>query len=278
MKSLLPLLLLVGLLVLPAPALSADSYAPANSANVLIDEHGACYRVTNNTGDQIFVPTKSAAEWTAFRNNASGVTLSACTYGWVTGGWSACSANPSWSSWSACSKSCGGGTQTRTCQNTSGTQTRTVTCKRMDGSTVADALCGGAKPATSQGCTGSCSGSSSQSCNTQSCCGGITVGGYCWYISASGGSCDAACASHGGTSLTGTRNYAGSGGTASQCNAVFVAHGYSSSPADSGTCTGAYGCMRSTSNPSASNVRCYNLDTTGSAVAGGFARACACNN
>lgn len=48
--------------------------------------------------------------------------------------------NGGWSAWSACSKSCGGGTQSRTCNN----------------------------PAPAYGGT-YCSGSSSQSCNTQAC-------------------------------------------------------------------------------------------------------------
>lgn len=62
------------------------------------------------------------------------------SYSWETG------------SWTTCSASCGGGTQTRT-----------VKCKRNDDVYVADGLCSGTKPITSQ------------SCNTQDC---YT---YSWY-------------------------------------------------------------------------------------------------
>lgn len=238
------------------------------------------------------------------------------THFWQAGAWGACSASPTWTAWGSCSASpywggwgscsasCGGGvqyrtcygtsgSQTRSCTNTSGTQTRVVECKRDTGSgtsTVADGNCSGTKPAVSQACTESCSGSatqactescsgsSSQSCNTHACCGGTQYAGYCWYVSGVGSSCDAACTSRGGVNLAGTRNYAGSGGNSSQCNAVMVALGFPSNPYDSGTCSGGYGCMRISGNPSATNVRCYNVTTTGSAAAGGFFRACACNN
>ena len=66
----------------------------------------------------------------------------ACTtYSWNTG------------AWGACSKSCGGGTKTRS-----------VTCKSSDGKTVSSTYCSGGKPSTSQ------------SCNTQACAtGGCTI-------------------------------------------------------------------------------------------------------
>jgi len=93
----------------------------------------------------------------------------AYSYYWQSLSWGSCSANPYWSDWGSCSASCGGGVQYRSCLNTSGTQTRSVVCKRNDGVTVADSNCSGSKPSTSQSCSGSCTGSSSQSCSTQAC-------------------------------------------------------------------------------------------------------------
>ena len=59
---------------------AADSYQVNSGAQVTIDEHSVCKKVTNNNALAIFVPTKIAAEWTAFRTHASGVTLGDCTY------------------------------------------------------------------------------------------------------------------------------------------------------------------------------------------------------
>jgi hypothetical protein len=61
-------------------------------------------------------------------------------------------------------------------------------------------------------------------------CGGVLVGGYCWYVGEANGSCTDACALHGGCSLAGTRDYAGSGGTDEHCVAVLYALGYGDFP------------------------------------------------
>jgi len=121
--------------LLPHTVLAADSHAVNSGAEVIIEEHGACSQVANNSGKRVFVPTRTPEEWAAFRNNASGVDAAACSYGWVTG------------NWGSCSETCGGGTRTRS-----------VACERSDGAASADGNCSGSKP------------TSSQNCNTQSCC------------------------------------------------------------------------------------------------------------
>ena len=55
--------------------------------------------------------------------------------------------------------------------------------------------------------------------------GGAFVGGFCWVLGGSGQSCVNACAAEGfdTATLEGTRDYAGSGGTAAQCTEVLDA-------------------------------------------------------
>lgn len=46
---------------------------------LFITEHGVCNAVSNGTGNTIFVPTRAAAEWQAFRSAPPpGVTVSTC--------------------------------------------------------------------------------------------------------------------------------------------------------------------------------------------------------
>ncbi len=82
--------------------------------------------------------------------NSCPVSCSSCSAGCTSGACNTCS--PVNGGWSACSVSCGGGTQTRTCNNPSPS-------------------CGGS----------SCSGDSSQSCNTQACaCSPVNGGWSAW--------------------------------------------------------------------------------------------------
>lgn len=115
---------------------AANSYTIANGATVMINEHGVCHNVKNNSGGSRMVPTRTAAEWSSFRNNPSGMSLSAC-YSYAYGGWGG---------WSACSASCGGGSQNRS----------RACIRHPDGASVDCSLCGG-----------SCS--QSQACNTHAC-------------------------------------------------------------------------------------------------------------
>lgn len=171
-----------------APAGAASMYQVNNGTAVTINEHGVCRIVTNWRGIAVMVPTNSYGEWISFVNAPpSGVSLGGCvSYSWQVGGWGACPASCGWntqyrsvwcqgsdgstpgdaycgggkpgnaqscldynactyawvaSGWGACSNSCG-----------TGTQTQAVYCRRSDGNAVADAYCGGGKPATSRSC------------------------------------------------------------------------------------------------------------------------------
>ncbi len=59
---------------------SADSYQVAkDGVPVQINEHGSCYTVTNTSAKDIFVPTRTADEWTKFQNaSIANVDITAC--------------------------------------------------------------------------------------------------------------------------------------------------------------------------------------------------------
>jgi hypothetical protein len=107
------------------------------------------------------------------------------------------------------------------------------------------------------------------------CCGGGTnIGGYCWYYTGTlAQSCDTVCATHGGCNATGTINYAGSGGTLANCQAIATAFG-KGTVADS-TSTGGVGCSYlNTGNA----FRITSPATTCADTGSKYARFCACNN
>lgn len=101
-------------------------------------------------------------------------------------------------------------------------------------------------------------------------CAGVTVGGYCWYLGAAAQSCDAVCGTRGG-STAGTINYAGSSGSAANCQAIMTVLGVP--PGNYAELSGyGLGCSAS-----GNRVRRYTSPATTTATAvTGFARACSC--
>ena len=108
--------------------------------------------------------------WAKPSTNQSCNTQPCYTYSWYTWGFWSCSASPYWWGFWACSVSCWWWYQYRTCYWTSWTSYRTVYCMRNDWASVTDWYCSWGKPTTSSSCSLYCSWSSSQRCNTQSCC------------------------------------------------------------------------------------------------------------
>jgi len=55
----------------------------AGAQDVEIDSGGTCKRITNTSGNDYFIPTKTSAEWTAFEGNTpNDVTIEACGGTW----------------------------------------------------------------------------------------------------------------------------------------------------------------------------------------------------
>lgn len=106
-------------------------------------------------------------------------------------------------------------------------------------------------------------------------CGGVMVGGHCWYLGTFGASCTSVCASRGGYDPA-TSTYAGRAGTGQQCENVMVALGLASGViSTSCSATPAAGCLLHTNS---NRVRCTNAETTASAANASYRRACACAN
>lgn len=101
-------------------------------------------------------------------------------------------------------------------------------------------------------------------------CAGLSIGGYCWYASGSGDSCDDICSTHGGCDLTGTRDYAGSSGTPLQCLEVLDALSLSYDPFNDNNGPGNMGCF---------DILGEGYRDTSTSCAGAYSgarRACAC--
>lgn len=67
-RMLLKYYLLIILLITPCLQ-AADSHSVAAGATEVISEHGICRNVNNGGAKSIFIPTKTAPEWTSFRNS-----------------------------------------------------------------------------------------------------------------------------------------------------------------------------------------------------------------
>ena len=112
------------------------------------------------------------------------------------------------------------------------------------------------------------------------CSPGVTVGGFCWYFAAGGGSCDDICAAQSLQYDEATATYAGSGGTNAQCQAVLDALNVSGNVVGASHCSTSFGsagwgCTRF----AGSRTRCSTppTDSTAGQVSGPtIERACAC--
>lgn len=123
----------------------------------------------------------------------------------------------------------------------------------------------------------SCGGASSCVPSTATGCGpgAACIGGSCWHYGENGESCDTVCSGRGGCNLAATRDYAGSGGSAANCQAVLTGLGISGTVYDH-VPAGVHplGCF------SVSGVfyRVTNHVTTCEYALASRRRVCACNN
>ena len=127
-----------------------------------------------------------------------------------------------------------GGEETRLCTQFSACAHKVIAggsgyklvCK---GTGAIDPACTAATPATttSTSVTSSTTTTSSTTSTSLPPCG-VTTGGFCWFLGASGADCDTTCAAQGRVYDTATNTYAGSGGSDGNCSAVGTALGGSS--------------------------------------------------
>lgn len=80
-------IILLILLVVPELSFALNTVAtgyqiPTGGSPVTINAHGVCRVVRNNRSEAVFVPTKTASEWTSFRSNPlPSMTLANCCLG-----------------------------------------------------------------------------------------------------------------------------------------------------------------------------------------------------
>ena len=80
-KNLISVFVIVSLaaLILVQVVLAADYYRLPNGLVLDITEHTVCKTVENNSGKDIFIPTKTSTEWSEFRTHyPTGVVLTVC--------------------------------------------------------------------------------------------------------------------------------------------------------------------------------------------------------
>lgn len=103
--------------------------------------------------------------------------------------------------------------------------------------------------------------------------GGVSQGGYCLYAGAASADCTSTCSTHGGYNEA-TRFYIGSNGTAAACQSALTSLGMGTGTVtDSSSCWDGGGCLTW----SGSRYRCTAPTTNPTALFGGLARVCACN-
>lgn len=76
----------LGLCLSAQPAAAADSHLIYLNTPVEITEHGVCKDLESTVGT-VFVPTKTAAEWSSFYDNIAGVTVLPCCLATSYGGY-----------------------------------------------------------------------------------------------------------------------------------------------------------------------------------------------
>lgn len=106
-------------------------------------------------------------------------------------------------------------------------------------------------------------------------CGGLSVGGYCWYLGAGLANCDTVCSGHGGCNLAGTRDFAGSGGSSANCTGVLDAFGIGTIGAPPSTTNNPSGCAAFSST---GRVRGSQTTTCAAGNVIATRRLCACNS